>query len=154
MENGDTFVFLPCSVISEQGVLGRTDRLFSFIRHGPHRKRRVQKFFHCCTCIRCHCNVFTQPLPGNDRRIHIETHRLMGGIYEVRRWDGFSCHYIHTKFHNNWFSHSNVNKGDTQTYRRQHGHRISLLSFFQNKETRLTRNYKCHTERGFIQGLL
>jgi hypothetical protein len=29
------------------------------IRHGPHRKHRVQYFFYCCVCIRCHKNVFT-----------------------------------------------------------------------------------------------
>jgi hypothetical protein len=34
-------------------------------------------------CIHCHGNDFTNPLPSNDRGIHIETHRLMGGIYEV-----------------------------------------------------------------------
>jgi hypothetical protein len=26
-----------------------------------------------------------EPLPSNDREIHIQTHRLMGGICEVRR---------------------------------------------------------------------
>jgi hypothetical protein len=31
----------------EQEVLGRTNRLLSLIQHGPHWKRRVQKFFHC-----------------------------------------------------------------------------------------------------------
>jgi hypothetical protein len=40
--------------------------------------------------------------------IHIETHRLLGGIYEVRRLDGLRCHDIHTKFHKDWFSHSKV----------------------------------------------
>jgi hypothetical protein len=28
---------------------------------------------------------FTEPLPSNDKGIHIQTHRLMGGIYEARR---------------------------------------------------------------------
>jgi hypothetical protein len=31
---------------------------FSLIRHGPHRKRRFQKFFCCCLCIRSRSNVF------------------------------------------------------------------------------------------------
>jgi hypothetical protein len=48
--------------------------------------------------------------------IDIETHRLMGFIYEVRRWDKL--------------------RGDSQTHR-QHGDHISLLLFFQNKERRL-----------------
>jgi hypothetical protein len=34
--------------------------------------------------IRCHGNVFTEPLPSNDRGIHMQTHRLMRGIYKVR----------------------------------------------------------------------
>jgi hypothetical protein len=50
---------------------------FPLIPHGPHRKRQP---------IRCSGNVFTEPLPCNDRGIHIQTHRLMGrGIYEARR---------------------------------------------------------------------
>jgi hypothetical protein len=39
---------------------------YYLIRHGPHRKRRAQQFY-CCVCIRCRGNVFTEPLPGNDR---------------------------------------------------------------------------------------
>jgi hypothetical protein len=58
---------------------------FPSIRHGPHRKRRVKQFFYCCMCICCRGNIFTEPLPSNERGLHIQTHRLMGGIYEVRR---------------------------------------------------------------------
>jgi hypothetical protein len=32
---------------------------FSLIRHGPHRKRRVQKLFFFCLSICCRGNVFT-----------------------------------------------------------------------------------------------
>jgi hypothetical protein len=78
---------------------------FPLIRPGPHRKRHIQKFFYC-VCIRCRGNVFTEQLPGNDRGIHIKTHRLIGGIYEVRHWDGLRCHDIHTKFHKDWLRHS------------------------------------------------
>jgi hypothetical protein len=53
----------------------------------------------------------------------------MGGIYEVRRSDD-----LHTKFHKDWFSHSKVDRGETQTHR-QHGDRLSLL--FQNKVNEL-----------------
>jgi hypothetical protein len=52
-----------------QELLGRTNRLLSSIRHGPHRKRRVQQFFYCCVCIRYRGNVSTEPLPSNDRGI-------------------------------------------------------------------------------------
>jgi hypothetical protein len=38
-------------------------------------------------------------LPSNERGIHVQTHRLMGRIYEARRWNGLRCHDIHTKFH-------------------------------------------------------
>jgi hypothetical protein len=62
----------------------------------------------------------------------------MRGIYEVRCWDGLRCHNIHTKYHKAWFSHSKVDGGGGDTQRhRQHCDRISLLSFFQNKESRL-----------------
>jgi hypothetical protein len=89
---------------------------FPFIRHGPHRKRRVRQFYYCCVCILCRGNVFTGPLPSNDRGIHIQIHRLMGGIYEVRRSDGLRCHDTHTKFHKDWFRHSNVNGGGECSY--------------------------------------
>jgi hypothetical protein len=59
-------------VILKQEVLGRTNRLLSLIRHGPHWKRRVQQFFYCCVCIRYSDNVFTEPLPSNDRGIFTE----------------------------------------------------------------------------------
>jgi hypothetical protein len=44
-------------------------------------------------------------------------------------WDELTCHHMHTKFHKDWFSHSEVNRGDSQTHR-EHGDCISLLSFF------------------------
>jgi hypothetical protein len=58
---------------------------FPLTRHGPHRKRRVQQFFYRFMSVRCRGNVFTELLPSNDMRIDIQTHGLMGGIYEVRR---------------------------------------------------------------------
>jgi hypothetical protein len=60
--------------------------------------------------------------------IHIQTHRLMGGIYEVGRHNGLKC-TIHTKFHKDWFRHSKANVGYWQTHS-HHGDNISLLSFF------------------------
>jgi hypothetical protein len=36
---------------------------------------------------------------------------LMGGIYDMRRWDGFMRHdtLVRTKFHEDWFRHlSNI----------------------------------------------
>jgi hypothetical protein len=54
-------------LITKQEVLGRTNRLFSLIRHGPHGKRRVQQFFYCCVCIRYRGKFSTESLPSNDR---------------------------------------------------------------------------------------
>lgn len=38
----------------------------------------------------------------------------MGGIYEVRRWNGLSYRDKHLKFHKDWFRYAKVHKGDTQ----------------------------------------
>jgi hypothetical protein len=105
----------------------RTNRLLSLLQ-GRHGKRRVQKFF-CCVCIRCHVEVFTVQLPSNNRGIYIRTHRLMGGIYEVRRWDGITCRDIHTKFHKYGSGIKKLMGGDAQIYR-QYDDRINRLLYF------------------------
>jgi hypothetical protein len=46
---------------------------FPLIRHKPHRKGRVQQFIYRWVFIRCGGNVFTEPLPSNDRGMHIDT---------------------------------------------------------------------------------
>jgi hypothetical protein len=43
---------------------------FPLIQHGPHRKECL------LTTLRYCGNVFTTSLPGNDRGIHGQTHRL------------------------------------------------------------------------------
>jgi hypothetical protein len=100
---------------------GLNRKFFPLTRHGSHRKRRVQQFFYLCVCNRSRGNVFTDPLPSN---IHIQTHRLMGGIYDVRRWDGLRCH--DTKFHTDWLRLSKIDTRDMQTHRQERDH-ISLL---------------------------
>jgi hypothetical protein len=45
---------------------------FLLIPHGPYRKRRVQQLFYCYVCTRLG-NIFTQPLPSNDRGIYTNT---------------------------------------------------------------------------------
>jgi hypothetical protein len=96
--------------------------------------------------MRCRHNVFTEPLPSNDRGIYIQTHTLRGGIYEVRRRDGLGCDDIHTKFHKYWSSQSKFEREDTQTHR-QHGDLMSPLLLFQKKESRLKpdweRRFEC-----------
>jgi hypothetical protein len=46
---------------------------FPLLRYGPHRRRCVPQSFNCCVCICCHGKVFTEPLPRNGRRVHIDT---------------------------------------------------------------------------------
>jgi hypothetical protein len=41
----------------------------------------------------------------------------MGRIYEVHCCDGLRYHDIYTKFREDWFSHSKVDVGDSQTHR-------------------------------------
>jgi hypothetical protein len=53
--------------MKKQEVLGRTNRLLSFIRHGPHLKRRIQQFLYYCVCIRYRGNFSSDPMPSNDR---------------------------------------------------------------------------------------
>jgi hypothetical protein len=120
----------------KQEVLGRTNRPLVLMRHGPHRKRRVQQFFNCCVCICCRGNVFIDPFPSIERGIHYR-HGLMEETYKVRHWDGLRWHNIHIKFHKDWLGDSKADRGDTQTHG-QHGDRIlvSLLLFFQNKKNR------------------
>jgi hypothetical protein len=98
---------------------------FPLIRYGSYRKRRVQSssifvgvFVAAVTVLRSLCLLTT----GG---IHMQTHKLMAAIYEVRRWDEFRYHDIHTKFHNDWFRHSKVNS-HSQTHR-QYEDRISQL---------------------------
>jgi hypothetical protein len=73
---------------AKQEVLGRTNRLPSFWYDAFNN-------YYIVTCIHYLGNALTEPLPSNGKRIRILIHRLMGGIYEVRRWDGLRCHDIH-----------------------------------------------------------
>jgi hypothetical protein len=67
---------------------------------------------------------------------------LMGGIYDVRRWDGLKCLDIIPSFIKTDSPIQKLIGGGgytdrhTHTYRQQ-GDLISLLLFYQNKESRL-----------------
>lgn len=54
------------------------------IRHELYRKRRLQHS-SVFACIPCRGNVSTDPLTNDYRGIDIQTHRLTGVIYEIRR---------------------------------------------------------------------
>jgi hypothetical protein len=92
--------------------------------------------FAAGTCLPSRCLVLnggihiTEPLPSNDRGIHIQTHRMMGEIYKVRRSDGLSCRHIHAKFH------TRLAGGYTE---RQECDFISVRLYFQNMESGLKR---------------
>jgi hypothetical protein len=88
----------------------------------------------------------------NDR-MDTQTHGLMGGIYEARRWDGFRCHDIVTKFHTDWFRHSEVDlRGGIHRHtHRQYSDLISLLFFFQNKESRIARSSGKNSSSTFLR---
>jgi hypothetical protein len=61
--------------------------------------------------------------------VYIQTYRLMGGIYEIRRWDGLRCHDINTKFHKDWFTHSKVDMGDIFPSPRRYSSVWALVSW-------------------------
>jgi hypothetical protein len=109
------------------GVYADRPTYSPFIRHGPYNNYASNNSF-IVACNRCHGNVSTEPLPSNDVAIHIQTHRLIRGIYEVRRWDGFKCHDIRTNLAKNRFRHSRLIHHEEST---------SLFLFFKNKENRL-----------------
>jgi hypothetical protein len=60
-------------------TLHRPTLLLFFDTARLYRKRCVYQFFYRCVHSLPR-NVFTEPLPSNDRGIHIQTHRLVGGI--------------------------------------------------------------------------
>jgi hypothetical protein len=99
-------------------VLENTDHLLSF-----DTTRTAYKII-----LPCRGNVLTEPLPSNEHLtiggIHIQTCRVMAGVYEVRRWEEI-------RFHKGWFRHSNVNMGftDTHTWR---SHKPDLGKYAKN----------------------
>jgi hypothetical protein len=79
---------LPCCFLGK--IAGYTDRPRDslLIRHGSHRKWRVHELFIAAgTSLPSRCLA-------TIGWIHVQSHRLMGGIYEVSRWDGLSWHDI------------------------------------------------------------
>jgi hypothetical protein len=105
---------------------------------GPHRKRHVPQFFHCCEYIRYRGNVFTEPLPNSDRGIHIQTHGLLG--YAVETELGTMILYIP----NFVKTGSGIKKLIGGIYRQTawRSHKLTLGKYAK-KETRLTRSPCC-----------
>jgi hypothetical protein len=85
-------------------------------------------------CIRCRGNVFTGPLPCNDRRdIHTDTQTDGRDLWSMPlRWAREHMLHIPNLIKIRWGIQKLIEWGH-----RQHGDFISLLSFFRNKESRL-----------------
>jgi hypothetical protein len=61
------------------------------MRHGLNGKRRVQYFFYCWVCIRFHENVFTDPLPSNDRG---DTHTIIDSKVTSYTYFHSAAHFL------------------------------------------------------------
>jgi hypothetical protein len=72
--------------------------------------------------IRYRGNVSTEPLPSKD-----------GGIF-TEKFSSNDARDIRTEFYKDWFRHSKVNRGDTQTQTAKRSHKPNS---FLNKESRL-----------------
>jgi hypothetical protein len=90
----------------------------------------VQQFFYCM-CIRWRGNVFTESLPSNDKGIHIQTHRLTGGIYNYTVGMGLDTMLYIRSFIKNGSGIQKLMEGGFKD--RQRPDRIILFSFFRNK---------------------
>jgi hypothetical protein len=110
---------------------------FPFIGHVPNRKRRLQKFVVAAGTSLPNCYLATK---GGYTLPTFWLVKIGGRDIHTDWWEGFMKYAVEmrsgTKFLRDWFRHLEVNKVDSQTHR-QHGDRISLLSFFQNKESML-----------------
>jgi hypothetical protein len=130
------FIFKPTFFILKQEVLGRTNRLLSLIRHGPHLKRGVQQFF--CFLARIGGflpsrflgtirGFFTKPLPSNVRGNFTEplSSNDKGNFTEP----------LSSNDKGNFTEPLPSNdRGHTHTHLRD---LISLVLFFQNKKSSL-----------------
>jgi hypothetical protein len=112
---------------------------FPLIQHVPYRKR-LQKFFYFS--VYSLPRVSPEPLPSNDKGyIYRQTDRREEFIkYAVEMGSG---PMIYTpSFINIGSVIQNLIGVDTETHR-QKGDLISLLPFFQNKESRLKNTFSC-----------
>jgi hypothetical protein len=93
MQSGRVFLKRNLLIKTWRPYQTRNNRLLSFdTTRTAYKKTRPTILL--LLCIRCCGNVFTKPLPNNVSRIHIQTHRLIEGTYEVLRWDRSRCHKI------------------------------------------------------------
>jgi hypothetical protein len=106
-------------------------------------KKRVQKFFYCCLCIRYRGNVSTEPLPSNEKGIFTETlPSNYKGIFTEPLASNDRGAFTESLPSNDKGTFTEPlpsnERGYTHTHTQQH-YIISLLLLFQNKESRLKR---------------
>jgi hypothetical protein len=56
---------------------------WTLLYNGPNRKRRSQQFLYFCSHIRCRGNLFTEPLPSNERLLWLHYSGLKSSCYNV-----------------------------------------------------------------------
>jgi hypothetical protein len=125
----------------KQEVLGKTNRLLSRDKSRTQQKTMPKKLFSAAgtslpSCYLAMIEGYSLPNPcqATIGGIHVQTHRLMGEIYEVRRWDGLRCNDTHTKFRKDDPGSQKLMEGYTHRHTQEED-RISLLLFFyQNKK--------------------
>jgi hypothetical protein len=102
---------------------------FPLIRHGPHRKWLFQPFIAVGTCLPSRCLAII-------RQLNMQTNRLMGGIHEVRCWDGLGCLCYTPSFTK---TGSGIQKLMGSIQIQTHGEEGDLISlrFLQNEQNKL-----------------
>jgi hypothetical protein len=116
-----------------QEVLGRIIAYFPLIRQGPRRKWRVRQFSIVTYAFIAAITYFPSRYLATRGAIHIHTHRVMGAIYVVRRWDGLRCYKCAV-------SVINMCSAIPKLIGRIHSmviDRCTFIIFFQNNENRL-----------------
>jgi hypothetical protein len=86
---------------------------FPWYDTGLHRKRRVQQLYFSCIFIAAVAFLPSRCLAAIGEWTYIL--KLMGGIYEVCRWNGLRCHDTHTEFHKGGSAIYKLIGVDTQT---------------------------------------
>jgi hypothetical protein len=97
--------------------------------------------------INCRSNVFTEPLAGKIGGF-ICRHKLMGGIYEVRRWDGLNCPHVHNNFDKDWFRDSKFHSRETDIQTAWQSHDPILIFFNKDSNLRSPSNQNGDKEIG------
>jgi hypothetical protein len=111
----------PCRSCVNRRFGGTSVHTRSTWRHS--QEDGILQQFYCCVCICFRVNVFTEPLPSNDRRA-THTHTKTDGrdLWSTPfRWA------LYTKFRRDWFTHSEVDKSVIQTHTTWRSHTPAFI---------------------------